>query len=76
MSSEELLVKRSVAIPQRFTKNGLNVWEAIGISLNVKINCVADYLNPDPAKKGQAVSAGTPCLALEDSRGPDAVWTL
>jgi hypothetical protein len=49
LSSEALLAAKHVPIPNRFQKEGKQRWGDIGIPLAVKIDCVADFL--DPSKK-------------------------
>jgi hypothetical protein len=73
LSSEELLVKRRVEVPPRLVAKNKLDWEAIGISLSVKVCCVSDYL--DPTKKARNLQQAR-LAARDDSRDIYSVWTL
>lgn len=51
LSSEALLIRRNVPIPKKLRDKGRTKWSDIGIPLDTKISCVADYL--DPKKNGK-----------------------
>ncbi len=51
LSSEALLVEKSVSIPSAAAKTGKSNWDDIGITLSMKIGAVLDLLDPTGKEK-------------------------